>query len=278
MKYLRIYIFLFLYLGVCLHLYSQDTIVKYVVVRDTVYVKEPKKIDDDRILKVKPVGRYDRGISNYRFVSKNKWIGGVTFSVYNFENDNSRLLFSLLKDVNLNLKYTTVNPFVGYAISDNQVVGLKLGYSRISGGLGNLSMNIEDLDLSLSDIKYSDDSYSFNLFYRSYVGLDPDGIFALFNETTLGYVSGSSRFSNGKGEDLSYTDTTVNKLKLGINPGIAIFIMPNVGAEVSFGVAGFSYSWESQKKSTGEVGKRTSSGANFKINLFNINIGLIVCL
>ena len=139
MKYLRIYIFLFLYLGVCLHLYSQDTIVKYVVVRDTVYVKEPKKIDDDRILKVKPVGRYDRGISNYRFVSKNKWIGGVTFSVYNFENDNSRLLFSLLKDVNLNLKYTTVNPFVGYAISDNQVVGLKLGYSRISGGLGNLS-------------------------------------------------------------------------------------------------------------------------------------------
>ena len=141
-----------------------------------------------------------------------------------------------------------------------------------------MEKTIEDLDLSLSDIKYSDDSYSFNLFYRSYVGLDPDGIFALFNETTLGYVSGSSRFSNGKGEDLSYTDTTVNKLKLGINPGIAIFIMPNVGAEVSFGVAGFSYSWESQKKSTGEVGKRTSSGANFKINLFNINIGLIVCL
>ena len=33
-----------------------------------------------------------------------------------------------------------------------------------------------------------------------------------------------------------------------------------------------------QKKSSGEVGKRTNSGANFKINLFNINIGITVCI
>ena len=184
----------------------------------------------------------------------------------------------MLKDIDLNLRTLSVKPFVGYAIKDNTVVGLKFGYSRISGGIDNLALNIEDLDIALKDIKYTDDSYSFSLFHRSYIGLDPKGLFGLFNETTLGYSTGSTRFSRGADETLKYTDTSINQLKVGINPGIAIFIMPNVGAEVSFGVAGFTYNWEKQKKSSGETGKRTNSGANFKIYLFNINIGLTVCI
>lgn len=260
-----------------------DSLMKYklVVVHDTVYVPIPEAkmpVDSSRIIYTKPVGRYDRGITNYRFIPKNKWIGGVTVSVFNFESDNSRLLFSLLKDIDLNLRTLSVKPFVGYAIKDNTVVGLKFGYSRISGGIDNLALNIEDLDIALKDIKYTDDSYSFSLFHRSYIGLDPKGLFGLFNETTLGYSTGSTRFSRGVDETLKYTDTSINQLKVGINPGIAIFIMPNVGAEVSFGVAGFTYNWEKQKKSSGEIGKRTNSGANFKINLFNINIGLTVCI
>lgn len=260
-----------------------DSLVKYklVVVHDTVYVPIPAAkmpVDSSRIIYTKPVGRYDRGITNYRFIPKNKWIGGVTVSVFNFESDNSRLLFSLLKDIDLNLRTLSVKPFVGYAIKDNTVVGLKFGYSRISGGIDNLALNIEDLDIALKDIKYTDDSYSFSLFHRSYIGLDPKGLFGLFNETTLGYSTGSTRFSRGADETLKYTDTSINQLKVGINPGIAIFIMPNVGAEVSFGVAGFTYNWEKQKKSSGETGKCTNSGANFKINLFNINIGLTVCI
>lgn len=254
---------------------------KVVIIRDTVYVPIPEAtmpVDSSRIIYTKPVGRYDRGITNYRFIPKNKWIGGVTVSVFNFESDNSRLLFSLLKDIDLNLRTLSVKPFVGYAIKDNTVVGLKFGYSRISGGIDNLALNIEDLDIALKDIKYTDDSYSFSLFHRSYIGLDPKGLFGLFNETTLGYSTGSTRFSRGADETLKYTDTSINQLKVGINPGIAIFIMPNVGAEVSFGVAGFTYNWEKQKKSSGETGKRTNSGANFKINLFNINIGLTVCI
>lgn len=260
-----------------------DSTVRYklVIVHDTVYVPIPEAkmpVDSSRIIFEKPVGRYDRGITNFRFIPKNKWIGGITVSVFNFETDNSRLLFSLLKDIDFNLRAMSVHPFVGYAVKDNMVLGLKFGYSRISGGIGNLALNIEDLDVSLKDIKYTDDSYSFNVFYRSYIGLDGKGLFGLFNETTLGYNTGSSRFSRGADDALKYTDSTINQLHVGINPGIAIFIMPNVGAEVSFGVAGFTYNWEKQKKSTGETGKRTNSGANFKINLFNINIGITVCI
>lgn len=254
---------------------------KFVVVHDTVYVPIPEAkmpVDSSRIIFEKPVGRYDRGITNFRFIPKHKWIGGITVSVFNFETDNSRLLFSLLKDIDFNLRAMSVYPFVGYAVKDNMVLGLKFGYSRISGGIGNLALNVEDLDISLKDIKYTDDSYLFSVFHRSYIGLDGKGLFGLFNETTLGYNTGSSRFSRGADDTLKYTDSTINQLHVGINPGIAIFIMPNVGAEVSFGVAGFTYNWEKQKKSTGETGKRTNSGANFKINLFNINIGITVCI
>ena len=107
-------------------------------------------------------------------------------------------------------------------------------------------MNIDDLDISLLVIRYTDVSYSFIFFHRSYVGLDPKELFGLFNETTLGYSTGSARFSRGKDETLKYTDSTINQLRVGINPGIAKYIMPNVGAEVSFGVAGFTYNWEKQ--------------------------------
>lgn len=260
---------------------STVVIYRNVVVHDTVYVPvsvAEMPLDSSKIIYTKPVGRYDRGITNYRFIPKHKWIGGVTVSIFNYETDNSRLLFSLLKDIDVNLRTLSIKPFVGYSIKDNTVVGLRLGYSRISGGINNFSLNVEDFDISLKDIKYSDDAYSFSLFHRSYIGLDPKGLFGLFNETTLGYSMGSTRFSQGSGESLKYTDTSINQLNIGINPGIAIFIMPNVGAEVSFGVAGFTYNWEKQKKSSGEVGKRTNSGANFKINLFNINIGITVCI
>ena len=63
---------------------------KVVIIRDTVYVPIPEAtmpVDSSRIIYTKPVGRYDRGITNYRFIPKNKWIGGVTVSVFNFESD-----------------------------------------------------------------------------------------------------------------------------------------------------------------------------------------------
>ena len=55
-----------------------------IVIHDTVYVEKPKKkpitVDSNNLIKMKAIGRYDRGILNYRFVPKGKWIGGLTFS------------------------------------------------------------------------------------------------------------------------------------------------------------------------------------------------------
>lgn len=256
-----------------------------VIIRDTIYLDkaelERKKdvVENTNLIHIKPIGRFDRGIVSYRFIPKKKWIGGLTFSYVNFDSDDSRLLFSMLKDFDCNFKMFSVKPFVGYAVKDNVVVGMKLGYNHTIADLGNISLNIdEESDFSLSNMRYAEDLHSFGLFHRSYVGIDRGKLFGLFNETTLTYLNGKSSFARGEGAEYKRTDTTINELHLGINPGIAVFITQNVCAELSFGVVGFKYRLEKQSNNLGETGKRRSSGADFKINLFNINIGLTFCM
>lgn len=254
-----------------------------VYIHDTIYIERPLtesvKVDSADIIYTKPIGRFDRGIINYRFIPKKKWVGGLTFSYINYDGEDNRMLFSLIKDFDCNFRTLSVKPFIGYALKDNVVVGIKAGYNHTIADLGNISLNIdEDLSFDLKDIRYSEDSYSIALFHRSYVGLDHGKRFGFFNESSLSYNNGSSTFSRGKDEALKRTETTIHEIHLGLNPGVAVFIMENVCAEMSFGVVGFKYRIEKQKNSEGEVGKRNTSGANFKINLFNINIGITLCL
>ena len=70
------------------------------------------------------------------------------------------------------------------------------------------------------------------------------------------------------------TKTTTSEIKLGLNPGFCVFIMNNISTSVSFGVAGLRYGTIKQTTNNEETGSRRSSGADFKINLFNINIGM----
>ena len=265
-------------------LYAQqrDTI----IIRDTVFLDKEefeRKKDivegNTNLIHIKPIGRYDRGIVSYRFITKKKWSGGLTFSYVNYDSDDSRLLFSMLKDFDCNFKTFSLKPFVGYAVADNMVVGAKLGYNHTIADLGNVSLNIDDdFDFSLSNMRYAEDLYSLGIFHRSYIGLDDGKLFGLFNETTLTYKNGSSSFARGEGEEYKRTETTINELHLGSSPGVAVFITQNICAELSFGVVGFKYRTEKQKNNLGEIGKRRTSGADFKINLFNINIGLTVCM
>lgn len=260
---------------------GRDTI----IIRDTVYIdtrdKEIKSEDVAKLIPEKSIGRFDRGILNYRLIEKGKWMGGLTFSFINYESEEGSLLYSMLGDFDANFSIKAFNPYVGYAIKDNSVVGVKFGYNRVIGDLGNIDLNLgSDMSFSIGNMRYSEDLYSIGLFYRSYIGLDSSGMFGLFNETHLTYKRGHSNFTNGKSDsaDITNTETTINELRIGINPGVAVFITKNVSAEMSFGVAGFKYRSERQNNSLGEEGKRDTSGADFKINILNINIGLTFCL
>jgi hypothetical protein len=257
---------------------GNDTVnYRIVYVHDTVYAEKPKAESAD-LMRIKGIGRFDRGIENFRFIPKKSWIGGITASYVNLDIDDNQLLYSLLKDVDLSGRLVTVNPFIGYAIRDNIVMGVKFGYTHGRGEIGNLAVNYDDLDISIKDMLYLYDSYSVALFHRSYVGIDRGKRFGVFSETTLSYSTGTSSFQREEESGVKRTDTNMNQVRLGLNPGLTVFIMENVSAEVSFGIVGFKYGWESQRNNEGETGKRHTSSADFKINLLNINIGITICI
>lgn len=111
------------------------------------------------------------------------------------------------------------------------MVGLRLGYRHIGMGLGNLEVDLgsqNDLDISLDNMDYSGNAYSFGLFHRSYTGIDPKGSFGLFAELELSGMIGRSDFSYLVGDTPKSTHSKSFKMNISFNPGVAVYIFPNV--------------------------------------------------
>lgn len=228
------------------------------------------------ILPGKNYSRYDRGLLNYLFIPRGQWILGATASFGEFNTEDVRLL-SFMKDFNFNGKSMSVNPYAGYFYRSNQCVGIKLGFSRNIFELGSLSVDFDDdINFSLKDVEYSFDNYSASLFYRFYVGLDNNRRFALFNEVDLKLAAGNGKFLRYYNDEPRDTRTKATEVSLNFSPGLCIFVHEYVSFNMSLGVFGFYFKNEKQTTNSVEEGKRFSSGANFKFNIFNLNMGIAV--
>lgn len=235
-------------------------------------------VQSDTIPEQKALGRFYRGVKNLLFVKKKSWMTGLTISQGRYESEDTEVL-SLLKDFDCEVNYFSINPFLGYFIKDNVSMGLKFGYQKVYANLANFNIEVsDDMSLSLKDMSFNQNMFNTTLFHRSYVGIDKGKRFGLFNEVSLSYNFGSSTYQRGTGENLRNTKTDIHEVRLGLNPGATVFIMENVSAELSFGVAGLNYRRQRQTTNGVDSGWRNSSGANFKINLLNINIGIVAYL
>lgn len=247
---------------------------------DTLRIADDHKITNvsDTISEKRFLGRFDRGIVNHLFVKRKTWMTGLTVSYAGYDSEDTQFL-SLLKDFDCKAKLFTINPFVGYFIKENICIGIKFGYQNVYANLGNISLYIDDdLSFSLKNMSFDEHLLSTTVFYRSYVGLDRGKRFGLFNETSLSFNTGSSRYKRGSEENFKDTQTRIREVHIGLNPGATVFIMENISAELSFGVAGFKYREENQTTNGESSGWRKSSGANFKINILNISIGIVAYL
>ena len=148
--------------------------------------------------------------------------------------------------------------------------------------LGNLGLDLgdkNDISFSIADMDLSSSDFSVGLFHRSYAGLDPKGRFGLFAELDLSYATGTSRFTYKSGDETRYTRSKNAKLKLAFNPGIAVYIFPNVCGTLSFGLGGLQYGRVRQFDEAGnKTGSRTASKMRFRLNLADINIGMVIHL
>ncbi len=230
------------------------------------------------ILPEKNFGRYDRGLYNYLFVPKGRWAFGLSANYGEFNSDNIQLM-DIISDFNFKGKIYSIHPTVAYFIRHNQSVGLKLTYSRGDANLGNLSVDIDDdLNFSLEDVSYVNETYALGTFYRNYVGLGRDRRFGLFNEVDLMFQTGASRFKRKIGAEPRDTRTDITQASLNFSPGVCVFIQENAAFNVSFGVFGLKWRHESQTTNGEDNGSRFTSGANFRFNIFNINFGLMVVI
>lgn len=245
---------------------GSDEYGKVVVGNDTISV----------ILPGKNYSRYDRGLYNHLFMPKGKWGFGITASYGEFDTEDVQVL-SFLKDFNFNGTTFSINPHAMYFFRSNQAAGVRLGYSKNSFNLESLSVDFdEDINFSLKDVVYSSKNYTAAIFYRYYVGLDNNRRFAIYNETDLSLSSGYGKFVRYYNEEPRDTRTNTMEVSLNFSPGLCVFMHELVSFNVSFGVFGFYFKNEKQKTNNEEEGKRFSSGASFKFNIFNINMGIAV--
>ena len=246
----------------------EDSVAMVVVGNDTVNVIIPER----------NLGRFDRGLFNYIFIPRNKWGFGITASYGELNTDDVQVL-SILKDVDFNGKMYSIRPYLSYFIRNNQSVGLKFNYNRGIADLGRLAVDFDDdLNFTLRDVSYYQQSFGIGAFYRNYVGLDHNGRFSIFNEVELGFSSGSSRFRRLYNSEPRDTRTTATEVSLNFSPGVCVFIQEYVSFNVSFGVFGLKMRNEKQLTNGIDEGSRFTSGANFRFNIFNINFGLMVVI
>lgn len=237
-----------------------------------------------QVLKDRNLGRYDRGLFNYLFVPKGHWQMGITASYGKFSTEDLKLL-DMVSDLDLDITAYSVNPYISYFVRHNLSVGLRFGYTNAKAGVHSLDVDFdEDLNFSLEDVSYNNESYSAALFVRQYYGLTRAGRFGIFNEMELSFGSGYADFTRSYDARPRTTHSTYMTAKLTFSPGLCVFMMDNVSFNISFGVFGFHLRNEKQRtymlnpedreEIPDETGSRFTSGANFRFNIFNINFGL----
>lgn len=226
------------------------------------------------VLKSRNLGRYDRGLFNFLFIPKNTWHFGVTASYGEFSTSDLQML-DLVSDVDLGAHTFSIKPYVSYFIKNNLSVGVRMDYTRSNANIDSFKLDIdEDMNFNLHDIMYRSESYRAAIFMQQYMGITRRGRFGIYNEVELSFASGNSDFNRPYNGELRKTHTTNMEARLTFSPGVCVFVMENVSFNVSFGVFGFHLKNEKQTVDGVENGNRFTSGANFKINLFNLSFGI----
>ena len=227
-------------------------------------------------------GRIDRKIGQHNFVYKGEVMLGLTGSYGNIKSSDSDIML-LVDNINLGLKSATIKPFFAYAYRDNLAVGMRFGYDLISGEVGSLDLNIGLLadmeNMGISNIGLRNESYSWSLFHRNYLGLDRRGIVGVIMEAELQCKTGTTTLWNGVDENRTKSDTRNFSARLNFNPGLAIYVMPQVCVTVTVGVGGLYYNSIKQYDMSGvQTGLRNRSGLNLKLNLADIQVGIVAHL
>lgn len=232
------------------------------------------------------VYEFDRGItmSTSVFIPKGTFGTGFTFS-YNtmdlgkLENDPGYSLLSFVTGINGEMYSFGIAPNVSYFIRDNLAVGLRFDYKRSQIDLGNVGLSLGDmLSLGISDYHYLSHNFGGALTCRYYIPFGESKRFAMFAEGRLtGGYGQSVVYKLDQGDKFGTYQNSMN-FSLDVVPGLSAFMTNNVALEVSIGVLGLKYKRVEQITNQVETSVMESSGANFKLDLFSVSMGISIYL
>ena len=232
------------------------------------------------------IQEFDRGItmSNSIFIPKGTFGAGLTFS-YNTidlgqsQGDSGYSLLSLLTGVNGDMYSFGIAPNVTYFLLDNLAIGLRFNYDRASLDLGNANLAFGDmLSLQISDYHYLSHNYKGSMTCRYYMPFGSSKRFAMFAEGRLTGGYGQSVMYRKDQEDKFGTYQNSLNFSIDVVPGLTAFVTNNVALEVSIGVLGLNYKRTEQITNQVHTSVMESSGANFKLDLFSVGMGVSVYL
>lgn len=207
------------------------------------------------------------------FVPKGQWITGLSVS-YTQSNQND-YQFLILENLKGNTYSFNVAPMVVYMFADDMGAGGKFGYSRSLTKLENADIVLD------SETSYSTDhlyrlahNYYAMAVMRNYFSLANSKRFGIFNELQLQIGGGQSKIMTGTGNSLTGTYERNLNMKIGLAPGLVMFLNNYSALEVNVGILGFSYTHTKSLKDRIYESQRRSKSANFRINLFSITFGV----
>ena len=225
--------------------------------------------------------RIDRNIDSNKFVFKGEVMVGLTASYGTLNAADSDLLM-IIDEIDLGFSRATVNPFVAYAYRDNRAVGMRFGYESLKGNLGNVALDlgsIADLSFSLANMSLTGENFAWSIFHRNYMGLDRRGIVGAILEAELLVRTGHTTFMSGTGDSRTFSRSNNFSARLNLNPGLGVYIFPQVCVTVTVGIGGLYYNSVRQVDAYGvELGSRNRTGLQFKLNIADIQIGVVAHL
>ena len=216
---------------------------------------------------------FKRNIELKTFVPKGQWIVGssLSYSEHNEQNYQFFIIEGFKSD-----GYTfKVSPLVGYAFKDNMTIGARFSYGRSLFKMDNMSLIIDDeTSFNLEGLYQLKHAYTGMLTLRNYISLGHSKRFALFNETRLGIGGSKAKILNNAETKQTGSFVTTTDINFGLAPGIVAFINNFMAVEVNIGVLGLDFTKAKQNHNQIVTTERASSTANFKINLFSIELGI----
>lgn len=216
---------------------------------------------------------FEQEMESVVFVPKGQWVTGVSVS-YSQSNQNN-YQFLIFEGISGDTYSFNVSPMVCYIFKDDMGAGGKFAYTRSLTKLENADIVLDsETDANISNLYRLAHNYYVTGIMRNYFSIGKSKRFGFFSELQLQLGGGQSKLMTGKGMDISGNYERNFQFKVGVAPGLALFLNNYSAVEVQVGVLGFSLTDTKTITDRIYVSNRKSKSANFKINLFSINFGV----